>query len=146
MNTRLEQRIDMHLAFGGSFELTTEDSRSNLQRRIMLNHWLVTGRSLSVKLIVPCLAAFVLLAWPAYSHSQDSDEESADNEEQAEVSDREVRGPASRESKTGFTTSRPIFGGPTSPEGELEEADRLKEPAFRFPSFDAAFKPWAAWK
>lgn len=44
--------------------------------------------------------------------------------------------------KAGLATERPRFGGPTSPEGQIEEADRVKEPAFRFPAIDGFFQPW----
>jgi porin len=54
---------------------------------------------------------------------------------------------ASRESRFGFTAQRsPPFGGPTSPAGELEDADRKETPAFRFPAADEAFRPWNDWK
>jgi porin len=52
----------------------------------------------------------------------------------------------SRGSKIGYTKSPPAFGGRTSPSGEIDEADVEIESAFRFPSFDAAFEPWTAWK
>jgi len=38
------------------------------------------------------------------------------------------------------------FGGPTSVGEQLREDDELKEPAFRFPGFDAFFTPWFEWK
>jgi porin len=41
---------------------------------------------------------------------------------------------------------RPVFGGPNSPEGQLEESDRVKEPAFRFPAIYDATEPWREWK
>jgi porin len=56
------------------------------------------------------------------------------------------QGFSSRQSKTGYTTTKPAFGGRTSPAGELWEADEVKDPAFRFPEIDAAFKTWNAWK
>ena len=36
--------------------------------------------------------------------------------------------------------------GPNSPEGQFEENDRIKEPAFRFGEIYDAFKPWNNWK
>ena len=51
----------------------------------------------------------------------------------------------SRQSKSGFTGNKG-FGGPTSVGEQLREDDELKEPAFRFPGFDAFFSPWFAWK
>jgi porin len=47
--------------------------------------------------------------------------------------------------KVGYST-QPAFGGPNSPEGQLEEADRIKEPAFHFPDVYNAFEPWRNWK
>lgn len=38
------------------------------------------------------------------------------------------------------------FGGPSSPRGLQEKAEKPKEPAFRFPEIDEAFKPWQSWK
>lgn len=52
------------------------------------------------------------------------------------------RGRNNSEYKTHYGNHRPVFGGPTSPEGEIEEFDRLKNPAFRFPKIDQFFKPW----
>ena len=47
--------------------------------------------------------------------------------------------------KSGYS-GKPIFGGPNSPQGQLEEDDRVKDPAFRFPAVDDAFQPWRNWK
>jgi len=47
--------------------------------------------------------------------------------------------------KVGYRT-KPVFGGPNSPEGQLEESDRIKEPAFRFPAVYNTFEPWRDWK
>lgn len=49
------------------------------------------------------------------------------------------------EKKVGYSTI-PAFGGPNSPEGQLEESDRVKEPAFRFPAIYDFFQPWRDWK
>jgi len=43
-------------------------------------------------------------------------------------------------------SARPIFGGPNSPEGQLEEGDRVRTGAFRFPAMDDAFTKWNGWK
>ena len=51
-----------------------------------------------------------------------------------------------RRSRLGYTDSTPVFAGPNSPQGEIEETDRERDPAFRFPAVDAAFKPWHDWK
>lgn len=96
---------------------------------------------------------FVLLALLGIAPCVVSAQEVEEGEKTAESKDESkeageagLRGLSSRESRTGFTTSRPAFGGPTSPEGDLEEADRKKEPAFRFPKIDEAFQPWTDWK
>ena len=47
--------------------------------------------------------------------------------------------------QSGYST-KPVFGGPNSPEGQLEEDDRVKEPAFRFPAVYDFFQPWRDWK
>jgi porin len=44
------------------------------------------------------------------------------------------------------TARTPVFGGPNSPEGQLEESGREREPAFRFPAIHDAFEPWRNWK
>lgn len=49
----------------------------------------------------------------------------------------------SSEVKTGTAVD---FGGPASPRGLKEQAEKPKTPAFRFPEIDAAFKPWQDWK
>jgi len=48
---------------------------------------------------------------------------------------------AARSSKSGFKGEAGGFGGPTSVGEQLREDDELKEPAFRFPGFDAFFTP-----
>jgi porin len=47
--------------------------------------------------------------------------------------------------ESGLTTDV-LFGGPTSPEGLIEQAARVKEPAFRFDGIYDAFEPWRDWK
>lgn len=59
---------------------------------------------------------------------------------------RTARGFHDRGSRVGFTDAPPRFGGPNSPQGEIDEADVEVDPAFRFPSVDAAFAPWTDWK
>ena len=89
----------------------------------------------------------LVLSGSVFAQQNESTEpENATDTESSDDPGRQARGFTARESRTGFTTSKPVFGGPTSPEGELEEADRVKDPAFRFPSIDAAFEPWVAWK
>lgn len=56
------------------------------------------------------------------------------------------RGFHARGSRHGFTKSPPVFGGRNSPAGEIDEADAEIDPAFHFPSIDAAFEPWNEWK
>ena len=41
---------------------------------------------------------------------------------------------------------RPQLGGPNTPAGQMEETDRVKEPAFRFPQIYDATQPWRDWK
>jgi len=86
------------------------------------------------------LTAILFFANPAFS--QDTEDEESEAQEPA----RQAKGYSDRESKNGYTTERPAFGGPISPSGALEEADRVLDPAFRFPKMDAAFAPWNAWK
>ncbi len=47
--------------------------------------------------------------------------------------------------KAGYK-KKAVFGGPNSPEGQLEEDDQVKEPALRFPVFDRAMERWFDWK
>lgn len=47
--------------------------------------------------------------------------------------------------KSGYST-RPAFGGPNSPAGQMEETDRIKEPVFRFPRIYDKTQPWRDWK
>lgn len=47
--------------------------------------------------------------------------------------------------KSGYS-NKPAFGGPNSPQGQLEEDDRVKEPVFRLPKAYSAFAPWRDWK
>jgi porin len=47
--------------------------------------------------------------------------------------------------KAGYR-QKPVFGGPNSPGGQLEENDRDRDPAFRFPAIDAVFDDWNSWK
>ena len=64
----------------------------------------------------------------------------------AEATDHQARGLSQTGSRRGFTQNPPRFGGPTSPAGEIHEADEEIDPAFRFPRIDAAFEPWNNWK
>ena len=66
----------------------------------------------------------------------------------AESVEADVRqtGFALRRSRLGYTETTPLFAGPNSPQGEVEETDRELVPAFRFPAVDAAFEPWRDWK
>jgi len=47
--------------------------------------------------------------------------------------------------KSGYKQQKK-FGGPASVAAQLEEDDRIKEPALRLPAFDDFFKPWFEWK
>jgi porin len=95
------------------------------------------------------VALIVLTGVAAAQGAQDEVDDATDEivgEPDAAKVEEQPRGFSSRRSKTGYTTKRPPFGGPNSPAGELEEADRVRDPAFRFPRIDAAFKPWNDWK
>ena len=85
----------------------------------------------------------LLLGAPCLVLAQ-SEEESSESAETATDSEaaRERRGFSERRSRNGFTERRPPFGGPTSPEGELEEADAERDPAFRFPAIDEALQAY----
>ena len=50
------------------------------------------------------------------------------------------------QTSTASEYSRSNFGGPSSPEGQFEDARRSREPAFRFPKFYGFFQPWRDWK
>lgn len=52
---------------------------------------------------------------------------------------------ASGDRKSGYVNN-PGFGGPAESSALLEEADKVKEPALRFPTFDSALRPWFDWK
>lgn len=54
--------------------------------------------------------------------------------------------PPSAEYQVGYASSRPVFGGPNSPEGQLEEFDRTRTPALRFPAIDEAMQPVTDWR
>ena len=47
--------------------------------------------------------------------------------------------------RAGYST-KPPFGGPNSPAGQIEEADRVREPVFRFPEIYDRTEPWRDWK
>jgi porin len=47
--------------------------------------------------------------------------------------------------KAGFKR-RGAFAGPNTPQGQLEEDDRVKKPAMRMGGFDGALSPWFHWK
>jgi len=47
--------------------------------------------------------------------------------------------------KSGYST-RPAFGGPNSPAGQMEETDRVNEPVFRLPGIYDRTQPWRDWK
>lgn len=62
------------------------------------------------------------------------------------IGDEVPRGFSARGSRSGYTDKPPPFGGRTSPEGEMDEADIDVDPAFRFPEVDELFAPREAWK
>lgn len=47
--------------------------------------------------------------------------------------------------KSGFS-NRPVFGGPNSPAGQMEETDRVREPVFRLPEIYDRTQSWRDWK
>jgi len=47
--------------------------------------------------------------------------------------------------KVGYS-NKLVFGGPNSPEGQLEENDRVTDPVFRLPGVYKATEPWRDWK
>ena len=55
--------------------------------------------------------------------------------------------PSGRSHRSGYG-HRPSFGGPNSPEGQLEEDDRVTKSKFQFylPLFDREMQPWFDWK
>ena len=79
---------------------------------------------------------------PAYANDEQDTAASSDLEQPAE----EHQGFLQRRSRLGYTDSTPVFAGPNSPQGEIEETDRERDPAFRFPEVDATFRPWHDWK
>jgi carbohydrate-selective porin OprB len=81
----------------------------------------------------------VLLASPTSAQ-----EDPASSEATAQEAQRQ--GFSTRRSRLGYTETNPVFAGPTSPQGEIEETDRELDPAFRFPGIDAAFQPWHDWQ
>jgi porin len=52
---------------------------------------------------------------------------------------------AAKETKSGYEHDSG-FAGPASSGALLREADEVKKPALRFPTFDKAFQPWFDWK
>jgi len=52
---------------------------------------------------------------------------------------------AEKETKSGYD-SDPGFGGPSESSAMLKEADEVKQPALRFPTFDRNLQPWFDWK
>ena len=93
-----------------------------------------------------CLA--VLIGAPGLVNSQGTEpvEEVNPGTSTSQAARPPSRGLSATDYNVGYATSRPVFGGPNSPEGTLEESDRVTDPAFRFPAIDQAFAPWADWK
>ncbi|MDJ0835477.1 MAG: carbohydrate porin [Acidobacteriota bacterium] len=50
-----------------------------------------------------------------------------------------------KQHKAGYT-DKPNFGGPNTPEAQIQEDDEVKQPTFRFPGVDRSLEPWYAWK
>ncbi|MCP3957816.1 MAG: carbohydrate porin [bacterium] len=85
------------------------------------------------------LTAF-LLALPAAA------QEGAGDEEPAQEAAAEEQKPAEEKTHKSGYKRKSAFGGPNSPEGQLEEDDQVKEPALRFPAFDRTMGRWFDWK
>jgi len=78
--------------------------------------------------------------------AEDQDEPSQASDLQTEEGpSEENEQPAERTHKSGFD-QKAVFGGPNSPEGAIEEDDRIKAPAFRWGGFDGLISPWFEWK
>jgi porin len=92
--------------------------------------------------LVTCLCA---LSFGASAQDQDGSDQSAEASE-TEETEASSEDPPPRRSRTGYANQPPPFGGRNSPAGELEEADREKGAAFRFPKIDAVFEPFVNWK
>jgi len=97
-----------------------------------------------------CALLSLLLVAPALVPAQEVDSVQDPNTK-ASTSDAQAGGipkPGSLQNptyKVGYK-DRPTIGGPNSPAGQMEETDRVKEPAFRFPAIYDATKPWRDWK
>ncbi len=93
----------------------------------MFNHW--TGESM---VLIAILAVVTFCVAPNAHPDSESQQEDITSLEKVLY-------------RVGYQ-GKPIFGGPNSPEGQLEDDDRLREPAFRFPGIYNAFEPWREWK
>jgi hypothetical protein len=85
------------------------------------------------------LAAAGFLAPPVLAQDDPTSREASEPGQQPQ-------GFTQRRSRLGYTETTPVFAGPNSPQGEIEDTDRELEPVFRFPQIDAAFQPWRDWK
>jgi carbohydrate-selective porin OprB len=90
------------------------------------------------------LRAVLVLFVALLASPTSAQEDPASSEATAQEAQRQ--GFSTRRSRLGYTETNPVFAGPTSPQGEIEETDRELDPAFRFPGIDAAFQPWHDWQ
>ena len=115
-------------------------------------------RSRSTRALVAAGLTLQLLVAPSAfgeSHAGDSErplgntealETTSDEFAEAVAGDLESsRGFLERAHKVGYS-ELPVFGGPNSPQGQLEENDRVTDPAFRLPAVYGVFEPWRNWK
>lgn len=84
------------------------------------------------------LSTIFLLGAPTWPATAQESEEAETEVAAAEAAPKKTH-------KSGYR-QKPVFGGPNSTEGQLEEDDQVKKPAFRFPLFDRRMEPWFEWK
>ena len=91
-----------------------------------------------------CLAAIALLllrlVQPALA--QEAAQEQAVEKQETGQSEQEAQEPKQEQATKSGYKDISGFGGPSSVGAQLEEADEVKEPIFRFPKIDKGLKPW----
>ena len=99
------------------------------------------------KLLLALFAACsVLLSISVFAQEEAVTDSTTNAAESTVEAGKQPHGISYRKSKIGYTENTPAFGGPTSPQGEIEDSDRELDPAFRFPKADEFSKPWIDWK
>jgi porin len=86
----------------------------------------------------------LFLVAPAVAQTS-SEEEQADPKDEQSATEEQPDEQAAPLHKSGYE-DKPDFAGPGSVRGQLEEDDRVKSPAFRFPKIDSFLQPWFDWK